>query len=213
MKGSTAFELFSAPLLMIAIAMNQVRMAHDHALSPWKGGGFGMFSTVDGPGNRRLACEGVDSSGRSFVIDLAGSRELSGLSTRACTYPTPRVLRALAERLLATPMVAIGATQAELAERLTRDNPDIDVGRVAIETPFDVLRPRVDGDGAAGAPLATVALARVELSVQRVVWDPRAATVRFVPIGEALAALPQPAGAPAAARAGATARAGEGEAS
>lgn len=34
-------------VLLIVVAMNQQYLAHFRNLTPWKGGGFGMFSTVD----------------------------------------------------------------------------------------------------------------------------------------------------------------------
>lgn len=43
-----------APGLLCGIALTQFLFAHFSSLSPWKGGGFGMFSTVDSPGARFL---------------------------------------------------------------------------------------------------------------------------------------------------------------
>jgi hypothetical protein len=43
-----------APGLLCGIALAQLLFAHFSSLSPWKGGGFGMFSTVDSPGARFL---------------------------------------------------------------------------------------------------------------------------------------------------------------
>lgn len=43
-----------APALLCLIAIVQFGFAHLASLSPWKGGGFGMFSTVDSPGARFL---------------------------------------------------------------------------------------------------------------------------------------------------------------
>ena len=40
--------------LLVLIASLQFVLAHTKDLSPWKGGGFGMFSTVDSPGARKL---------------------------------------------------------------------------------------------------------------------------------------------------------------
>lgn len=44
-----------AILAMVAVAATQVAMVHRIGLTPWKGGGFGMFSTVDGGGNRAVS--------------------------------------------------------------------------------------------------------------------------------------------------------------
>ena len=51
--------LWAAPGLLLLIAANQYRLAYTRNLSPWKGGGFGMFSTVDSLGARRGAYFGT----------------------------------------------------------------------------------------------------------------------------------------------------------
>ena len=40
--------------LLLAVAAVQVTLARTAGLSPWKGGGFGMFSTTDDAGRRRV---------------------------------------------------------------------------------------------------------------------------------------------------------------
>jgi hypothetical protein len=47
----------AVPLLLGIIACWQIYRVHFQHLSPWKGGGFGMFSTVDSPANRFLHCK------------------------------------------------------------------------------------------------------------------------------------------------------------
>ena len=44
----------AAPVLLMVIACLQLYLAHVHDLTPWKGGGFGMFCTVDSRGARFL---------------------------------------------------------------------------------------------------------------------------------------------------------------
>lgn len=43
---------FGPVLLLTVVASFQQLLAHSRNLSPWKGGGFGMFSTVDSPSAR-----------------------------------------------------------------------------------------------------------------------------------------------------------------
>jgi hypothetical protein len=38
---------FAVPALLVVVASVQIYFAKSHDLTPWKGGGFGMFSTVD----------------------------------------------------------------------------------------------------------------------------------------------------------------------
>src|SRR5215471_8954864 len=42
----------AAPSVLVLIACLQLYLAHTHNLSPWKGGGFSMFSAVDRPDRR-----------------------------------------------------------------------------------------------------------------------------------------------------------------
>jgi len=56
------------PILMCLIALNQIRMAKNYHLSPWNGGGFGMFSTNVTTGSRILVCIGVDDRGNEVRL-------------------------------------------------------------------------------------------------------------------------------------------------
>ena len=83
-------------VLLTLVAVNQLRLAGTVALSPWSGGGFGMFSTTDSPGNRHL---------HAFVQNEGIRREVTIPSDyadrvrRATTLPTRRRLGALAADL------------------------------------------------------------------------------------------------------------------
>lgn len=83
-------------VLLTVVAVNQLRLAGTEALSPWSGGGFGMFSTTDAPGNRHLHAfvqnEGVRRE-VAIPFDLADSVR------RATTLPTRARLGALAAEL------------------------------------------------------------------------------------------------------------------
>ena len=46
----------AAPSLLVLIACLQLYLAHTHDLSPWKGGGFSMFSAVDRSDRRIVRC-------------------------------------------------------------------------------------------------------------------------------------------------------------
>lgn len=51
------------PAVLCAVAVMQFVYARFATLSPWKGGGFGMFSTVDSPGARFLRIRLVTDQG------------------------------------------------------------------------------------------------------------------------------------------------------
>ena len=57
MKGSLPrrrWLWFLPSALLILVAVNQVWLAYSEDLSPWKGGGFGMFASTDTSGARHL---------------------------------------------------------------------------------------------------------------------------------------------------------------
>jgi hypothetical protein len=46
----------AAPSVLVFVASLQLYLSHTHDLSPWKGGGFSMFSAVDRPDRRIVRC-------------------------------------------------------------------------------------------------------------------------------------------------------------
>jgi hypothetical protein len=89
---------FIPPVLLCAVAIAQIALAHTVALTPWKGGGFGMFSTLDHSGYRGIdvIVEGPD---RSAQLTIPESLEVAAARAAAC--PTNRLLRRLAEGVVA----------------------------------------------------------------------------------------------------------------
>lgn len=81
------------------MAVVQLWLAGQHALSAWCGGGFGMFSTTDGWGARHLHAVAV---GPAFRSHLAVPTELAPAVERALALPTETNLRALARALAPT---------------------------------------------------------------------------------------------------------------
>jgi hypothetical protein len=80
--------------LLVATALCQLILAFTVDLSPWLGGGFGMFSTMDDGVNRHLR----------VVMTRAGKEEeceipptLTDLAQRAQVLPSPARLRAFAQ--------------------------------------------------------------------------------------------------------------------
>ncbi|MEM8598280.1 MAG: hypothetical protein AAGF99_00025 [Bacteroidota bacterium] len=59
---------YAVPALLVLIAGWQIYRAHMQYLTPWKGGGFGMFSTVDGPTNRVLRTYLVTPEGEALAL-------------------------------------------------------------------------------------------------------------------------------------------------
>ena len=84
------------PALLVLVAANQFRLAHTEDISPWSGGGFGMFSSTDAPNNRHLHAF-VQNEG--IRREVAIPAELEVAVRRATTLPTRRRLERLGEQL------------------------------------------------------------------------------------------------------------------
>lgn len=84
-------------VLLLAVAGLQVLLATTAGLSPWKGGGFGMFSTTDDGGRRHVRVF-VDAPGRSEEIAISPS--LEDAARRAAVWPTDYLLTGLARRVV-----------------------------------------------------------------------------------------------------------------
>jgi hypothetical protein len=84
------------PALLIAVAFNQMRLVHTADLTPWCGGGFGMFSTTNSRSARHLHAYAL-SPGR--VVELGVPAELEQRAAAALALPAESRLRALASDL------------------------------------------------------------------------------------------------------------------
>ncbi len=87
-------------VLLIGVACTQLWLAHVTHLSPWVGGGFGMFSTTDVRGNRHL---------HAFALRPGLRRELEVPSSLnhdvqcVLAFPSEAALRTLALELADLP--------------------------------------------------------------------------------------------------------------
>jgi hypothetical protein len=82
--------------LLLTIAGTQIYLALSKDLTPWKGGGFGMFSTTDGNMFRALRVF-VSAPQRSEELLLKGN--LEDLAVSAQMFPSDRLLRKLAKAI------------------------------------------------------------------------------------------------------------------
>jgi hypothetical protein len=96
-------------LILLIVAAVQVGLARTASLTAWKGGGFGMFSTIDDAPHRavRVIVEGPQ---RSEEVAIAPS--IDDAAIRAMTLPSDRLLRRLAE--------AVAARERRYARPVTR---------------------------------------------------------------------------------------------
>jgi hypothetical protein len=115
-----SWRVWTPTALLLVVAALQVTLATRASLSPWKGGGFGMFATTDGSAFRRVRLY-VNGPDRSEEIAIPLS--LDSMASRAALYPSERLLTTLAEAVAAREL-----RHGQVTERVR-----VDVSRVAFE--------------------------------------------------------------------------------
>lgn len=83
-------------LLLVVVAITQIALTRTLALSPWSGGGFGMFASTDSPARRHLHAWAVRPGLRS---ELEIPDELAMPVRRALALPVEARLEPLARAL------------------------------------------------------------------------------------------------------------------
>lgn len=85
-----------APAILLMVAILQFYLALTGSLSPWKGGGFGMFSTIASPSSRVVRAYLLTEEERIPVLVPERFRRLA---KRIRTYPTEVSLNRLGQSL------------------------------------------------------------------------------------------------------------------
>ena len=85
---------FAPVIVLCGVATYQMARAHTSDLTPWKGGGFGMFSTVDAPGARYVKVFLIDGDKR---YPVRVPHQLDDAFRRAKCDPSQANLDALAD--------------------------------------------------------------------------------------------------------------------
>lgn len=162
-------------MLLVLVAMLQVWASTSMGLSPWKGGGFGMFSTSDSPAQRRLVIGIVDADGVEHPALVPAQLRQTALECR--TWPRQRCLADLAAALVELRWAPLTLAKAEseyarLTEPLTGDSPVGDPASGSADDRSDeppiaanVLRAQADHDR--GSP-RTVIPAAVRLRIVQI---------------------------------------------
>jgi hypothetical protein len=86
------------PILLVIVALHQIYLAKTALLSPWKGGGFGMFSSTE-LGPARTVRVFVSAPDRSEELQIPDS--LTERAQKVGTFPSESLLRNLAEQFVA----------------------------------------------------------------------------------------------------------------
>ncbi len=109
-------------LLLLIVAGNQLRLVATAALSPWWGGGFGMFATADAWATRHLHIFAIRSGVRR---ELAIPPSLRKEAERALTLPSDARLQVFARPFIDVPTPDEGSLEAiELQVWATQFDPD-----------------------------------------------------------------------------------------
>lgn len=139
------------PILAVSVACVQVVCAGFFGLTPWRGGGYGMFATIDTPAKRILVLQVTDDRGQNHRVDLTTTPRSGSLSQRslgrAATFPLPSRLERIADSTLAIALEPIqgGAPSAAapMDVRLSDGPPTAETIR-ARTVSITVLKPVVD---------------------------------------------------------------------
>jgi hypothetical protein len=92
--------IFLPPLILTIVATTQIFLSKKSTLAPWKGGGFGMFSSVDLEGYRVARAYLTSEDGQDYAIRLEAVDEFEYSLPQASAFPTEERLGALADRML-----------------------------------------------------------------------------------------------------------------
>ncbi len=108
-------KIGAIPLLLTTVALRQIALVHFAGLSPWHGGGFGMFASIDRDERRVVTTQLVDCAQTwDFVLPkiMADSPGVirDETYTHVSTFPTEFELRRLGQGLLS------GETENPIAE-------------------------------------------------------------------------------------------------
>ena len=87
--------LLTAPALLVLTALGQVALTRAGPLTPWKGGGFGLFSTVDKLENRILLAWIETPDGDELAVLAKGS--VSRLAFNGVHVISPKFLAKITE--------------------------------------------------------------------------------------------------------------------
>ena len=123
-RGTWFLERWLVPTILLLIALLQLYLAQTANLSPWKGGGFGMFAAVDAPSMRVLAAEGLDQDGQLIRLDALDTLDGS-THRRILSLPRQVHLEQIASQLLSEKFVPKNIQRRSTFEKLRRENPKL----------------------------------------------------------------------------------------
>jgi hypothetical protein len=180
-----------APLVLLLVAASHVSLRYSSDLTPWKGGGFGMFSTVDSPGTRLLRVQLRSDLGTTPV---AVPPWLTDLATEARAAPSEERLARLADELAGElwviPRLPGGTSTSPEAEALDRAAIETLTEIVPVDTVRAVDPASFDAQQQEPIRVEVVEVAVLRLSTGRDRNDEGRETVRPVVVRNAAVIVP-----------------------
>ena len=85
--------------VLVLVALVQITLLQPAGLTPWKGGGFGMFSTVDALNYRVVTIELETPDGAGVLSRATKAEVLGSQRGRIAAFPHERAARATADAL------------------------------------------------------------------------------------------------------------------
>ncbi|MCP3977831.1 MAG: hypothetical protein GY716_00680 [bacterium] len=146
-SASRSFLWYVAPALLCLVALTQRYLAFDHELNAWKGGGFGMFATINMASLRHPSVTLIRSGGREFRLpprDLELRLPLGGrmvrLQQELLMLPTERRARRLARLLVDEDWVVIEGVPGDASTAVAMLAIDVPVGRTGAPLELEAIR-------------------------------------------------------------------------
>jgi hypothetical protein len=139
-RAAAAAPYWLPAALLTVVAVNQLVLAATESLSPWSGGGFGMFSSTDSPANRHLHAF-VQNEGIRREVRIPP--EFADRVRRATTLPTRKRLGTLAADIaLLESASAVRWDEIELQVwAVTYDPSLLPIGRLVRRERFPIAVP------------------------------------------------------------------------
>lgn len=169
--------------LLAAVALLQIALVYTSDLTAWKGGGFGMFATLDYGTNRRFYVEGLDLNGEAVQVNLfAGDQRRHA---RLRVKPDRAGIESLARELLRSELVVdrneqrkigLGLAGGWMMDKIVDQKPP----------PRKIARTRLPGDEP--DPKELMRLTAVRISLWKKKFDPVAGRLSWEPIGKPVTA-------------------------
>ena len=174
-------HILVVPGILVVIAFTQMTCAIFGTLSPWKGGGFGMFASIDGVQNRFLSVHALVDTGELYTIVVPLGRFSSpeplstGFLTQTLTFPTRERLDRISEAVSRAHLVlSPGGTR--MPTRLYHSRY-----RVLLQT-LDG-RPQLEVLGAVRSKDSFTGICEVRVRVLRVRFDIETGSVALAKVG------------------------------